>query len=343
MITRISLLISLSVLFSAALQAQEAFLVKEAQRPLSVSTLPGGIKASVEGIFNYDLNTVAALRLGYIQDDGVQLPGEPGKRAHFKSEGIKNSMSSTVAPYYLTNVNDLHGTYYSVTASLRKDFNNGLSLMAAYTRSDSKSIQEGYGDQVSSLFAGGNYSVNGANKPELGHSAFVTPNRVIANISYRIPEGKHLPVSNEGGSLNLMYIPTDAELAQMTFKDEENKAAFKKFIEDDSYLSSHRGQYSERGAKVAPWQNRINLKVAQDFIIDIAGKPTTLQIGADLNNVANLLNSNWGLTKQVSSENILEISKADATGIYTFNAPTVQNYRSTFNTWQLLLSARLFF
>ncbi len=43
MITRISLLISLSVLFPAALQAQEAFLVKEAQRPLSVSTLPGGI------------------------------------------------------------------------------------------------------------------------------------------------------------------------------------------------------------------------------------------------------------------------------------------------------------
>ena len=150
-------------------------------------------------------------------------------------------------------------------------------------------------------------------------------------------------LTGEGGSNNLMYIPTDAELAQMTFKDEENKAAFKKFIEDDSYLSSHRGQYSERGAKVAPWQNRINLKVAQDFIIDIAGKPTTLQIGADLNNVANLLNSNWGLTKQVSSENILEISKADATGIYTFNAPTVQNYRSTFNTWQLLLSARLFF
>ena len=44
MITRISLLISLSFLFPAALQAQEAFLVKEAQRPLSVSTLPGGIQ-----------------------------------------------------------------------------------------------------------------------------------------------------------------------------------------------------------------------------------------------------------------------------------------------------------
>ena len=344
------------------------------------ATLPGGVKASVEGIFNYDLNAVAALRLGYVEDDGIQLPGEPGKRTHFKSEGIKSSMNSSVAPYFLTNVNDVHGTYYSVTASLRKDFNCGLSLMAAYTRSDSKSIQEGYGDQVSSLFAGGNYSVNGSNRPELGHSAFVSPNRVIANISYKIQEGRHLattlglfyegfnhcfvgnysytrysytmgvrsgkyvnPVSNEGGSLNLMYIPTDAELAQMTFKDEANKAAFKEFIESDDYLSSHRGEYSERGAKVAPWQHRFNLKVAQDIIVDIAGKPTTLQVGADLNNAANLFNSNWGLTKQVSSENVLEISKADASGIYTFNAPVVKNYRSTFNTWQLLLSAKLFF
>ena len=341
--------------------------------------LPGGIKASLEGIFNYDLNNVYAKRLGYVEGDGIQLPGEPAKRDSWTSEKIKNSMNGTVAPYYITNSN-LHGTYYSVTASLQKDFDFGLSLMAAYTRAGSKSIQEGYGDQVSSLFSGGNYSVNGSNKPELGHSAFVSPNRLIANVSYRIQEGKHLAttlgvfyegynhcyvggysytrysytfgvrsgkyvndVTGVGGSQNLMYIPTDEDLAKMTFKDEQNKADFEAFIEGDKYLSSHRGQYSERGAKVAPWQNRINVKVAQDIIFNVANKPTTLQIGVDINNVANLLNSNWGLCKQVSSENILEISKTNETGVYTFTAPTVKTYRSTFNTWQMLLSARLFF
>ena len=341
--------------------------------------LPGGIKGSIEGIYNYDFNTVQALRLGYVEGEGISLPGEPAKRTSWTSENIQNSMEVTVSPYYLTN-SPLNGTYYSVTAQLSKNFASGLSLMAAYTRSDSKSIQEGYGDQVSSLFAGGNYSVNGSNKPELGHSAFVSPNRVIANIGYKIREGSHLAttlglfyegfnhcfvgnysytrysytfgvraknkvkdVTGVEGSQNLMYIPTDADLAQMTFKDEENKAAFKEFIENDSYLSKHRGEYSERGAKVAPWQNRINLKVAQDFILDVSGKPTTLQVGMDVLNVANLLNSNWGLTKQVSSENILEISQVGSEGVYTFTAPTVKNYRNTFNTWQLLLSARLFF
>jgi hypothetical protein len=341
--------------------------------------LPWGIKASLEGIFNYDLNAVYAKRLGYVEGDGVSIPGEPAKRTSWTNENLKNSMNGKVNPYYITNTN-LHGTYYSITASLQKDFDFGLSLMAAYTRSDSKSIQEGYGDQVSSLFSGGNYAVNGSNVPELGHSAFVSPNRVIANISYKIQEGKNLAttlglfyegynhcyvggysytrysytfgvrsgnyvndVTGVSGSQNLMYIPTDADLEEMTFVSEDNKAEFKQFIENDSYLSSHRGQYSERGAKVAPWQNRINVKVAQDFTLNIANKPTTLQIGVDINNFANLLNSNWGLCQQVSSENILEISKADATGVYKFNEPTVKTYRNTFNTWQLLLSARLFF
>ena len=341
--------------------------------------LPWGIKGSVEGIYNYDLNSVYAKKLGYTQDAGIQLPGEPQRRAHWTSENIKNSLNKVVTPYYLTNC-DIHGSYYSVTASLSKSFPFGLSLMAAYTRSDSWSLQEGYGDQVSSVFSGGNYSVNGSNFPELGHSAYVSPNRVIANVSYRIQEGKHFAttiglfyegynhcyvgsysytrysytfgvrsgnyvndVTNVSGSQNLMYIPTDAQLANMPFSSEENKAAFKQFIENDPYLSTHRGQYSERGANVAPWQNRINFKVAQDFIMDIAGKPTTLQIGVDINNVANLLNSNWGLCKQISSENILEISKANESGVYTFNAPTVKTYRGTFNTWQMLFSARLFF
>jgi hypothetical protein len=341
--------------------------------------LPWGIKASLEGIFNYDLNAVYAKRLGYVEGAGVTLPGEPASRTSWTNENLKNSMNSKVNPYYITNTN-LHGTYYSITASLQKDFDFGLSMMAAYTRSDSKSIQEGYGDQVSSLFSGGNYAVNGSNVPELGHSAFVSPNRVIANISYKIQEGKHLAttlglfyegynhcyvgsysytrysytfgvrsgsyvndVTGVSGSQNLMYIPTDADLANMTFVSEDNKAEFKQFIENDSYLASHRGQYSERGAKVAPWQNRINVKVAQDFTLNIANKPTTLQLGVDINNFANLLNSNWGLCKQVSSENILEISKADASGVYKFNAPTIKTYRNTFNTWQLLLSARLFF
>ena len=335
--------------------------------------LPWGIKGTIEGIYNKDIETVAALRLGYVKTaGGLQLPGEPKARDSWKSEGIKNSQNSAIAPYYLTN-KDLDGNklpkghYYSITAQLSKDFNWGLSLMAAYTRSGSKGIQEGYGDQVSSLFSGGNYGVNGSNEPELGYSAFVTPNRFIANVSYKINEGKnsttiglfyegynHCFVGNysytrysyvlgkltgEGGSNNLMYIPTDAQLEQMEFTSADNKAAFKAFLASDSYTKNHRGEYSTRGAKVAPWQGRFNLKVSHDFNIDVCGRNNTLQLGVDILNVANLFNSDWGLTKQVSTENILNYKN----GKYTFTEPTVTSYKSTACTWKMLLSAKLFF
>ena len=328
--------------------------------------LPFGIKGTLEGIFNYDVETVQATRLGY-KEDTQRLPGEPKDRSKWSSEGVKNSQGSAVAPYYLTN-SDKHGYYYSVTAQLQKDFHSGLSLMAAYTRSASKGIQEGYGDQVSSLFNGGNYSVNGSNHQALGNSAFVSPNRLIANLSYRLQEGKNFAttfglfyegfnlcyiggysysrrsyvmdnVTGEGGSANLIWIPTDSQLSQMPFKDDENRAAFKSFIEGDKYLSAHRGEYSIRGAVAAPWLHRFNLKVAQDFVLNIANRPTTLQIGVDVLNVANLLNSNWGLVTRYDRDNILSYKN----GVYTFTAPTSVKYKSTANTWQALFSARLFF
>lgn len=270
-------------------------------------------------------------------------------------------------PYYITNT-DKKGYYYSVTAMLQKDFNFGLSMMAAYTRSASKSVSEGIGDQVSSAYNTMTYSSQGSNVAELGHSAYVSPNRFIANVSYRIPYGSKGAttlgffyegynhcyvggysytrfsytmnnVTGDGGANNLVYIPTDKDLAEMTFSDEANKADFKSFIESDRYLSRHRGEYSERGGVVAPWQNRFNVRVAQDINFIVAKKQNTIQLALDINNVANLLNSNWGGTQQFSSDKILNYSN----GVYTFTKPEQKTYVGTFSTWEMLLSLRWFF
>ena len=332
--------------------------------------LPGGIKATLEGIYNKDLTSVYVHKLGQTQvEGGVQLPGEPSPRASWKSEGIKNSQGSSVNPYYITN-SDVHGYYYSVTAMLQKDFNFGLSLMAAYTHSASKSISEGIGDQVSSAYNTMTYCVNGSNTPELGHSAYVSPNRIIANVSYRIDEGRFGAttlglfyegynhcyvgsysytrysytmnnVTGDGGANNLLYVPTKDDLTKMTFKDEANKEAFEKFIENDSYLSGRRGEYTERGGVVAPMQHRFNFKVAQDFDFRVAKKKNTIQVALDINNLGNLLNSEWGAYQKLSSDQIL---KYDAkTSVYTFTEPTWSKVTTVASTWEMLLSLRWFF
>ena len=332
--------------------------------------LPGGIKATLEGIYNKDITAVYVHKLGQAEvEGGVKLPGEPAARPSWKSEALKNSQNKDVQPYYITNT-DAKGHYYSVTAMLQKDFLFGLSAMAAYTYSASKSASEGIGDQVSSAYNTMTYSSMGSNVAELGHSAYVSPNRLIANVSYRIDEGSFGAttlglfyegynhcyvggysytrysytmnnVTGDGGANNLIYIPTTEDLAKMTFKDEANKTAFNEFIEADKYLSRNRGEYSERGGVVAPWQHRFNFKVAQDFDFRVAGRKNTIQVGLDINNLGNLLNSKWGTYDRLSGDQLL---KYDAkTSTYEFTAPTWSKLTTVASTWEMLLSLRWFF
>ena len=335
--------------------------------------LPGGIKATLEGIYNKDLTSVYVQKLGQAQVGEATLPGEPAARPSWKSESLKNADGKDVQPYYITNT-DVKGHYYSITAMLEKNFDFGLSMMAAYTRSASKSVSEGVGDQVSSAYNTMTYTKMGSNTAELGHSAYVSPNRLIANLSYRIDEGAFgattiglfyegynhcyvggfsytrysytMPnVTGDGGANNLIYVPTESDLAKMTFVDSKgnpaDSKAFNDFIEGDKYLSKHRGEYTERGAVVAPWQHRFNFKVAQDFDFRVAEKKNTIQVALDINNIGNLLNSNWGTYEKLSSDQILKYDSK--TSAYTFTAPTWTKVSTVASTWEMLLSLRYFF
>ena len=336
--------------------------------------IPGGIKASLEGIYSHELTSVNVNLLGISEvEGGIQLPGEPTPRKSWVSEGFTNSMGSAINPYYITN-SPVNGYYYSITAQLQKDFDFGLSLMAAYTHSGAKTVSDAIGDQITSAYNTMTYNVNGSNTPELGYATYVSPNRFIANISYRIKEGdrgtttfglfyegyNHFyvggysytrysytmnNVTGDKGANNLIYIPTKQELAGMPFSSDENRDAFEEFISSDKYLSRHRGEYSQRGGAVAPWQSRFNFKFTQDIHFKVGGKTNTFQIGLDINNIANLLNRNWGLTDWMEGDQILtyEYNKDIEKYAYTFEAPARGKVSTTFNTWQMLISLRYFF
>ena len=326
------------------------------------ATLPGGIKGTLEGVFSYNFNEVYATILGYKQEGTIQLEGEPEERLLYVNEGVKNMSGAKMNGYYLHNEKDLHGYYYSATAQLSKSFDFGLSLMAAYTYSDGKAVSDADSDQISGF--GSVVNKNGPNAPELGYASYIAPHRVIANVSYNIKEGNNfatnLGLFYEGFNIGynnysysrvsylmnsicgissanqLIYIPTNDDLAKMTFVDEANKAAFKAFIEGDKYLSSHRGQYEERNAIVAPWLNRINFHLGQEFSLNIAGQKHTLEVAADVKNIANLLNSKWGAYKSLNSNVILNYKD----GTYTFTEPVWDSYANTVSTWSAVLSLR---
>ena len=345
-------------------------LAKDLKMPSSWKTsiamdyqLPLGIKATLEGIYSTNFNEVYASPLGYKQEGTVQLPGEPAARNKWVSEGIKNSSNSNVNGYYARNISDLRGEYWSLTAQASKSFDWGLDLMAAYTFSDAKSVSDGNGDQISEF--ANTYGINGSSEPVLGHAYYVAPHRVIANAAFTLNEGPHAAtklsafyegynigfissysysrvsylmsnVSGGTGANQLIYIPTADQLKGMPFTSDANRDAYEKFIASDKYLSKHRGEYSVRNGVVAPWLNRVNVRVAQDVYFNIAGRKQTLEIGLDVKNVGNLINNAWGVYKIMSSNVILSYKD----GAYTFTEPTWSNYNNLASTWQMLLSAR---
>ena len=323
--------------------------------------LPWGVKGTLEGIYSYNYNEVVATTLGYVEGEPLQLPGEPTGRVSYEQEGVGNNMSGT----YLHNNDKLHGRYLSLTAQLEKRFDFGLNLTAAYTYSSALAVHDGGGDAANTLTQVSN--VDGDNCPELGYTAFVSPHRVIATVDYTIYEGRrtatrvgmmyegyHVGMVNDvaysglsylmngvGGisASRLVYVPTDEELDGMPFVTDENREAYRQYIANDRYLSHHRGEYSKRGAMLAPWHNRLDMKVCQEIYFDVKGRRTTLELGVDLVNATNLLNSNWGTYKQISSQTILEY----ANGKYSFKEPKWNVYNNLLSAWQLLLHVRYSF
>ena len=91
----------------------------------------------------------------------------------------------------------------------------------------------------------------------------------------------------------------------------------------------------------APWYSRFNFRFTQDFHFPVADQIHTIQVGLDINNVANLLNRNWGLPERVDTDRVLRYDTK--TGLYTYMPQTWSKFASTYSTWNMLLSVRYFF
>ena len=102
---------------------------------------------------------------------------------------------------------------------------------------------------------------------------------------------------------DLIFIPADASqinLVDYTDRDgnvvtaAEQWAALNQYIEDDPYLSKNRGKVAERNGGRAPFENILDVKIMQEFFVNVGGKRNTLQFSLDIFNFTNMLNKNWG-------------------------------------------------
>jgi hypothetical protein len=98
-------------------------------------------------------------------------------------------------------------------------------------------------------------------------------------------------------------------------------------VDSNEYLSSRRGQYTERNADRAPLEHIIDLRIAQEVFANIGGRRNTVELTLDIFNFTNLLNDDWGRRYSVGFntvplvrfEGFRDAEAGDLTPIYSFD------------------------
>ena len=151
-------------------------------------------------------------------------------------------------------------------------------------------------------------------------------------------------MNGDGINNDLMYIPKDD--SEINFKTEEDRVAFWKFVEQDSYLKNHKGQYAEAYAARAPWVHRFDFRLLEDFEFKIGKTKHCFQLSFDIMNVGNLINSKWGISKTNTVSNSNRILKYEGVKSATDLTPVFSMYKvngeyptKTYDTYQTTANA----
>ncbi len=325
---------------------------------------------TVEGLFSKTINNAAFSNLT-ISDQGNRIYAVDAASANEANTATYYTADKNYsAVYYMTNTDK--GYSYSISAAVERRFDFGLGIAAAYTFGHSYAIYDCTSSNQRSNWGYG-YAAN-ANSPELSFSSFDTPHKLTAQISYSRRYAKYFGstislvyqmysgqryslcyaenVDLNGDSFfgtTLMYIPTEAELEKMSFADDTSKDKWNAFIEGDSYLRSHRGQYSQRNALQTPMEHRLDLHFAQDFYF---GQKCMrkVQVSLDIINFGNLLCRDWGAYYSVSSSKLSPVKitsltddgQGNKTPVYQFSGASYGK-DDVLSRWHMQLGVRVVF
>lgn len=342
--------------------------------------LPWDLVATIEGIYTKDINAIFHRNANLKEPIGiVEGDGRPRFGVTDNDRRINPNITNAIV---LDNTSQ--GYQWSITGQLQKIFTPNFQTSIAYNYGDARDLTSSSSAIAANAFTG-NQIVGNPNDPVLSYTNFLQRHRVIGSLTYRKEYAKHFATSITlfyearsgrhfsyayGGDLNsdgitgndLMYIPkTQNEIVLTTVDSKDTRSVdeiwnqLDQYIEQDPYLSKHRGEYAARNAAVTPWVFRLDARLLQDFYLTMNGKKHTLQLSVDIQNLGNFLNSNWGVLRDINRTQLLNFVGYEGpnnTGRPTFSfplfnsQPLLQSFRDEvglISRWQMQIGIRYIF
>ncbi|HED08739.1 MAG TPA: TonB-dependent receptor [Ignavibacteria bacterium] len=342
-----------------------------------------GILGTFEFIYGKDINAI------YVRNADLVAPVRtlPDGRPYYGGAGNNELNPDGGAGVYVIDNTD-KGYNYSFTAQLRKNFDNGIRASLSYTYLKAKNVMKT--TEIASVLWQNNPVKGDPNKPQLSDAEFGNRHRIIGGLTYKkewsnnfatsigvfleIAEGNRFTaaggnrysfiysgdVNGDGQSGNdLIYIPRNqseinfdpyVNSAGKTVTAAEQWAAFNRFISQDNYLNSNRGKIADRFGEINPWFSNIDMRILQDFSFMVGSKKQTFQLSIDILNVANLINSDWGVRKVANTlaTSPLELTRFNAQGEPVFNykanlTKTFIDDPNQFSRWRMQVGLRYMF
>jgi hypothetical protein len=343
--------------------------------------LGAGWVISAEAIWNENLNAIQYQNLNIDAPVG-NLTGADNRPRYNGNVRIDN----TYQGIYLAS-NKKAGSSWNTNFTVAKNFTSDFidaNISASYAYGESYVWMDATSSQNSSQWQ---YmeTVNGSNAVSgVSRSDFDQGSRVLANSSIKFKWNKSIKttiglyyegtqgtpfsyVYDDTGNLlrdtfqpsALIYVPANkSEIVftpTATMTADQQWEAFNNFISHDKYLNSRRGKYAERNGDRLDWSHVVDVKIAQEFSINVNKKSHKLEFTADIFNFTNLLNKNWGRRYFMSNDQILVLKHSGflpngTTPTFTYNPSTTSTVKNQIDDvglqssrWQMQVGARYSF
>ena len=347
--------------------------------------IPSGTVFSTDIAYSKDVNAMMVRNYNLGTPTGILNSGTGDRRTIYKpTDKGTDGPFSTNNTYVFTNVKT--GYQFNLSLQAQQTFRKGLYLQASYNyliAKDASSISA----EISSDAFDRNPILNNANAAINSNSLYGNTHRFVLAGIKKFDYGKNNAhgttisffanwvsgdrfayvyggdINNDGTATNdLMYVPTDGEINAMVFDSYTDvsgavqsagvqQAALKAFIAQDKYLSSRRGQNTEKYAGQTPWFSQADVRLLQDYNFMQGTKRHTVQFSIDIQNFGNLLSSKWGVRKYATTAGFyqpLSVNRFTNTGVpvFTFDPSQKTTFTSSpdlISRWQMQFGLRYIF